>query len=138
MMNGELLRSVKDLAGESRALRNSVQELASRTVQSEQAIARSRLNIRIVAAVAVLGLAVGGIVFAVRTEGQQRQITRNADKLAEVVYTQCVIQDQTAARQIALIDSALAIERRKPRPDPKRIADLTKFKPSRVDCGAKP
>jgi hypothetical protein len=109
-----------------------------RTVQSEADIARSQWNIRIVAGIAVLGLAVGGVVFAVRSEGQQQQISRNADKLAQVVYTQCVTQDASNARQAQLIDTAIAAEQRKPKPDAKRIADLIKFRPDRIDCGTKP
>ena len=138
MTDQELTRLLSDLAREVPALRRSIQELAQRTVQSETDIARSRLNIRIVAGIAVAGLAVGGVVFAARTEGQQQQISRNAERLAQVVHAQCVIQDQTAARQIELLDSAIATERRKPRPDPKRIADLVKFRPDRIDCGTPP
>jgi hypothetical protein len=77
-------------------------------------------------------------VVAVRTEVQQRQITANAAKLTQVVYTQCAIQDASNARQAQLIDSAIATERRKPKPDQKRIADLIKFRPDRIDCGSKP
>jgi hypothetical protein len=77
-------------------------------------------------------------IVALRTEVQQRQISRNAAKLAQVVYTQCATQDQTNARQVILLDSAIAAERRKPKPDAKRIADLEKFKPDRINCGRKP
>ncbi len=75
---------------------------------------------------------------AVRTEIQQRQINANSRRLSQVVYAQCMVQSQTAARQIVLIDSAIAAERRKPRPDTKRLADLEKFRPSPINCGRKP
>jgi len=138
MTEPELISSVQSLTSETRALRKSVQELAARSVRSERAIRRSKWNIRIVAFIAILGLAVGGVVFALRSEGQQRQITRQAVELARVVYTQCATQDASNARQAALIDTAIAAERRRPRPDPKRIADLGKFRPDRLSCGRKP
>jgi len=84
-------------------------------------------------------------VVAVRTEVQQRQLTkvvhkadRNATLLAQAVYTQCTTQDASNARQAARIDIEIAAERRRPRPDPKRIEGLEKFRPNRLDCGRKP
>jgi len=138
MTEPELISNVQTLISETRTLRKSVQELAARSVRSERDIRRSKWNIRVVALIAILGLAIGGVVFAVRSEGQQRQITRQAVELAQVVYTQCATQDASNARQAALIDTAIAAERRRPRPDPKRIADLEKFRPNRLDCGKKP
>jgi hypothetical protein len=91
----------------------------------------TRIQLFVIFAVTVFAFT----LVAVRTEIQQRQIDANSRRLAVVVHRQCLITDATAARQIALIDSALVAERRKPHPDRKRIADLEKFKPSRVDCG---
>ena len=90
----------------------------------------TRLQLAIVFAVVVLAF----VLLAWRTETQQAQIDRNTHRIGNAGYRECLVRDATAARQVALIDSAIEAERRKPRPDRKRIADLTKFKPTRVNC----
>lgn len=83
-------------------------------------------------------------LLATRAEINQRAINRNAAEIREnaaeialLVYQECQTRNATAGRQIALIDAAIAAEKRKPAPDQKQIADLTKFKPVIVDCGPK-
>ncbi|HEU4539664.1 MAG TPA: hypothetical protein VFR23_00930 [Jiangellaceae bacterium] len=78
------------------------------------------------------------VVLSVRTEVQQRQISRNAERIEQVFYEQCKIRNVATERQNALLDAAIEAERRKPKPDPKRIADLTAFKGATPDCGPAP
>jgi hypothetical protein len=75
---------------------------------------------------------------AFRTEVNQRAISRNATRIEQVVYAQCVLRNEGVTRQNVLIDSAIAAERRRPKPDAKRLHDLTEFKGAIVDCGRPP
>ena len=78
------------------------------------------------------------LVLAVRTEVQQRQISRNAARIERLQYDQCQVRNEASARQIALIDSAITAEKRKPVPDAKRIKDLERFRPAVENCGPAP
>lgn len=69
---------------------------------------------------------------------QQRQIQANAHRIEVLVYGTCQTRNEAATRQATLIDSAIAAERRKPKPDAKRIRDLTQFRPAIESCGPKP
>lgn len=73
-----------------------------------------------------------------RLDQQQQQITHNLDLIRQTQYDQCQLRNEGTARQNALIDSAIAAERRKPAPDRKRIADLTAFKGVLLNCGTPP
>jgi type II secretory pathway pseudopilin PulG len=97
---------------------------------------RAEMRRRTVALVGVL-LVVVLVGFGVSVDADRR-IDANTRQLATVTYRQCQTQDATNKRQIELIDSAIAAERRKPAPDRRRIADLEQFKPSRIDCGPAP
>ena len=77
-------------------------------------------------------------VVSARTEIQQRQINVNARRLAVLSYAQCQIRAEAANRQRILINSAIAAEKRKPKPDAKRIKDLEDFRPAVENCGPKP
>lgn len=91
---------------------------------------RTRALVGLLLVVVVVGVAV--------SQDADRRIDANSRQLATVTYRQCQTSDAGAKRQIELIDSAIAAERRKPAPDLKRIADLEKFKPNRLDCGPAP
>lgn len=77
-------------------------------------------------------------IVSVRTELQQRQINDNANRIEVIQFNQCKIRNDSAQRQIALIDSAIEAEKRKTPPDAKRIHDLEDFKPPILDCGTRP
>lgn len=97
---------------------------------------RSLTNTQITAVFLFVVLAF--VVLSVRTEIQQRQISRNAHRIEVLNHGQCEVRNAGARNQIRLIDSAIAAEKRKPRPDAKRLRDLEDFKPPVVDCGPKP
>jgi hypothetical protein len=78
------------------------------------------------------------VVLSLRTEIQQRAISANAHRIEVLFFEQCTIRNITAQNQIKLIDSAIASEKRKPKPDAKRIRDLEQFRPSVVNCGTRP
>lgn len=84
-------------------------------------------------------------VVSVRTElitrqlrDQQRQVGVNQTHITQLQYTQCTLRNNGTVRQNALIDSAIAAERRKPAPDLQRIEDLSAFKQPTVTCGKPP
>lgn len=94
-----------------------------------------------------------GVVFVVavfallsaRQEIQQRSISRNQQTIThnqqvtdERIYRQCVALNVGTTRQNALLDAAVAAERRLPVPDQQRIKDLTQFKLTALDCGPPP
>lgn len=92
------------------------------------------------------------IVLAVRSEVQQHAILRNQQQIREsqvriaenqrqiarTQYDQCALRNVGTRRQNALLDSAIAAEKRRATPDPKRIKDLTDFKGTLLDCGSPP
>jgi hypothetical protein len=114
---GDLLRAVGELTAAARTVDRHVRH-------------RSWLFAALLVVI-VLGL-------AARTELQQRQIRGNAHRIEVLFYEQCTTRNDAALRQGALIDSAIEAERRKPKPDAKRVKDLQDFKPAVVDCGRKP
>jgi len=85
-------------------------------------------------AVVVLFLA----AVTVRTEIQQQQIRSNNARIEALLYGQCVDRRADVLRQNALIDNAIAAEKRKPAPDRKRIADLADFRSTVPACGTPP
>ena len=113
----EVARAVRDLAD------------ATRVVDR-----RLRQRTQLFTAVVVLFLA----AVTVRTEVQQRQIGRNQQQIERTQYAQCVLRNEGTARQNVLIDSAIAAEKRRPKPDQKRIHDLIDFRGPILDCGARP
>lgn len=78
------------------------------------------------------------VVLSVRTELQQRQIRSNSVRIAQTQYDQCQLRNQGTRRQNGLINAAIDAEKRKPKPDPKRIQDLTNFLGATPDCGSRP
>ena len=113
----EVARAVRDLAD------------ATRIVDR-----RLRQRTQLFTAVVVLFL----LAVTVRTEVQQRQIVDNGRRIERTQYDQCTLRNEGTARQNVLIDSAIAAERRRPKPDQKRIHDLTDFKQPVLNCGARP
>jgi hypothetical protein len=83
-------------------------------------------------------LAVRSEVQQRRLEATQRQADRNTQQIARTQYDLCLGDRADALRQNALIDNAIAAERRKPAPDAKRIRDLTDFRNTVPDCGQAP
>jgi hypothetical protein len=68
----------------------------------------------------------------------QHRITDGAKDIRRVVYEQCVDRNTTTARQNGLIDKSIEAERRRTKPSPQTIRDLTDFKGTISDCGPKP
>lgn len=85
-----------------------------------------------------LFVVVAFLVLSIRSEFQQRRIDRNSHMIAVTQYEQCQLRNAGTRRQNMLIDSAIAAEKRKPKPDVKRIEDLTNFRGATPDCGPKP
>lgn len=131
-------QSAEALRQSVEALREAVGALAEGVAALDRVVGELRGEMRR-RTYALVGLVVVVVLvgFAV-TQDADRRIDANSRQLATVAYRQCQTIDATNQRQIELIDSAIAAERRKPSPDPKRIADLEQFKPSRVDCGPPP
>lgn len=95
----------------------------------------SRAQALVVLAVVVVAFASMGLLF----QRQSGAIRDNQTRIARVQWDQCNLQHDAAVRQVTLIDSAIAAERRKgPAADTKRIRDLEQFKPAVVDCGRRP
>lgn len=88
--------------------------------------------------VVTLALLAVFVIGQVRSEIQQRQIRSNSHQIAVTQYDGCITRKEADLRQVTLIDSAIAAERRKPKPDAKRIHDLTQFRPAVESCGPKP
>ena len=108
------------------------QGAAGTTGRRGMALSNSRmLAIFLVVVVAFLAL-------AVRQEIQQRQIRSNNARIELLFYGQCVDRRADVLRQNALIDNAIAAEKRKPGPDRKRIADLSDFRNTVPACGTPP
>jgi hypothetical protein len=78
------------------------------------------------------------VVLSVRGEVQQRQISSNAHRIEVLFHDQCQTRNAATRRQNALIESAIEAEKRKPKPDMKRVRDLTNFLGATPDCGNRP
>lgn len=66
------------------------------------------------------------------------QSNRNAHRIAVQSWSTCHDFNEGFMRQNAVIDSAIAAERRRPQPDAQRINDLVQFKLPVRNCGPKP
>lgn len=127
-----LTKAVNDLRAEGERLQ---EELAAEREDRRRAIRRT------VAAVAVTGLLVAMAFAAGLLTALDRIDTRvdaNSRQIARTQYDQCQIRNTGTRRQNALLQSAIAAEKRKPKPDRKRIADLTNFLGATPDCGPAP
>lgn len=108
-------------------------------VHAERAERRqqTRLVVGWVAAGTVVVVAAIAVAFLL-IERNAGQIRRSAVRVEQVVYDQCATRNQSVRRQNALLDSAIAAERRKPVPNQRQIKALGQFKGAVVDCGARP
>ena len=113
------------------AVAEAVRDLADATRIVDR---RLRQRTQLFTAVVVLFL----LAVTVRTEIQQQQIRSNNARIEVLLYGQCVARRADVLRQNALIDSAIAAEKRKPAPDRKRIADLGDFRATVPVCGTPP
>lgn len=94
----------------------------------------SRLQAFVIFLVVILAF----VVLALRVESNTSEIERSQRQIAKTQWTQCTARNEATTRQNALLDSAIAAERRRPVPDQRRIRDITKFKGNILDCGVEP
>lgn len=86
--------------------------------------------------VLVGGASVGGAYLLIRQNADR--ISAQATRLGQVVYAQCEARRVDIVRRNALLDDAIAAEKRRPKPDAKRLRGLTDFKEGVIDCGRRP
>jgi hypothetical protein len=82
---------------------------------------------------------------ALRTEVNQRQISRNQQQIAEnaarierAVWQECAGRNEGARRLNLIVQASIAGEQRRPDPDLVRIKALEGFKAVIIACGPKP
>jgi hypothetical protein len=81
----------------------------------------------------------------VRSELNQRGIERNAERIGELLHNQRVLFYSACAddradnvRWNSAINKAIEAEKRKPKPDRERLADLAGLRRAVPGCGEKP